>query len=489
MRQSFSELFAIDTRTLALFRIALAALVFFDLADRSTSLAFDYTDAGAVPTSTRGVFGPALTIHWWSGAWAYQAGLLAVHALAALALGLGFRTRAAAALCWLLTTSLHFRNPLIGDAGDAVARMLLLWSIFLPLGARASLDALRAGRGAEPPARVASVATAAVMLQVVLLYFVAGVTKSGPEWIEGTAVAAALDNHYWTRPLGERLLDHPSLLETLTFGSRALEVFGPLLLFVPVWTAAVRSAVLLAFWGFQLGLATTIELHLFPLFSSCATLVFVPASWWGRIRPGAAQRGADAGREEPVPMAPRSARDRIAGGVVGALLVANLALAADCLGWLRIPLAADAAARSLGLFQCWSLYAPRPPEFDRHFRILGVVADGGGRVELVASDGATAATGDPGGAWRDVVSHHASYRFKYALERLMRPDSAVEPWRRTYLDWMCRSWNATHPDRPLERVVFTATARPTRTVRRGTPIRPEIVAQIPCPPPSQPSLP
>lgn len=52
----------------------------------------------------------------------------------------GFKTRASNILLWLLVLSLHNRNVLILNSGDDLLRMLLFWSIFMPVGDRFSLD-------------------------------------------------------------------------------------------------------------------------------------------------------------------------------------------------------------------------------------------------------------------------------------------------------------------------------------------------------------
>jgi hypothetical protein len=92
---------------------------------------------------------------------------------------------------------LHARNPLVLQGGDVLFRMLLFWSIFLPLGARCSLDALRR-RSAEPlPDRVSSPCTLALMLQVCFVYWFAAAIKSDPVWRhEGSAGNAAHRPYY-----------------------------------------------------------------------------------------------------------------------------------------------------------------------------------------------------------------------------------------------------------------------------------------------------
>ena len=54
---------------------------------------------------------------------------------------IGYRARLATIACWFLVMSIHNRNPMILSAGDILLRLLLFWAMFLPLGARYSVDA------------------------------------------------------------------------------------------------------------------------------------------------------------------------------------------------------------------------------------------------------------------------------------------------------------------------------------------------------------
>jgi hypothetical protein len=55
-----------------------------------------------------------------------------LHLAAALALILGYKARLASGLCWLLLTSLHWRNPLVELPEDFWLRLFLFWGMVLP---------------------------------------------------------------------------------------------------------------------------------------------------------------------------------------------------------------------------------------------------------------------------------------------------------------------------------------------------------------------
>ena len=105
MLRRMQHALGVDRRSLALLRVALAAVVLVDLADRSADgLAAHYTDAGVLNRLVglelyANEF--AITPHWLVGAVPLVAGLFALHAVIALLFALGWRTSLTHALLWL----------------------------------------------------------------------------------------------------------------------------------------------------------------------------------------------------------------------------------------------------------------------------------------------------------------------------------------------------------------------------------------------------
>ena len=122
------RLLALDLRSLALLRIGVAVLTLRDLVDRARDLTEYYTDTGVLPRAllTREYWNQAWwSLHLSSGELSGQLLLFAVHALAALALLVGWRTRIASWSVYLLTVSLQNRNPLVLDGSDRLLLLLL----------------------------------------------------------------------------------------------------------------------------------------------------------------------------------------------------------------------------------------------------------------------------------------------------------------------------------------------------------------------------
>ncbi len=147
---TFREVFSLELRALAIFRVALSLVLLYDLLDRSQSFIAHYTDQGVLPaeraaaTFGRGIYA-SIFFHLSDSVFAVAC-LFGIAALCAGLLLVGYRTRLATALSWYLLASLQVRNPWVhGIAGDALLAALLFWGTFLPLGGRWSIDARRPG--------------------------------------------------------------------------------------------------------------------------------------------------------------------------------------------------------------------------------------------------------------------------------------------------------------------------------------------------------
>ena len=144
--RKLDELFGVDLRSLACFRIGLACLLLWDLYGRAKTLRLHYTGEGAYPREIAAEMRPdsrLLHIFLWSDRVEVQGALFVLFALIALALLLGWRTRVASVLSFLFLASLVRRNHYVCHTGDVWLKALSFWAMFLPLGARFSLDRLR----------------------------------------------------------------------------------------------------------------------------------------------------------------------------------------------------------------------------------------------------------------------------------------------------------------------------------------------------------
>lgn len=411
------EVFGMDLRGLAVYRVLLGLILLLDTADRLPDVAAHYTDAGALPRALVPGAEGRLSLHMLSGGPELQLALLALAAVAAVGVALGLGTRVSLLVSWVLNISIQTRNPLVLYGGDIVLREILFWSLFLPLGARWSLDA-RLGRGGG--ARALSMGTAAYLAQIALIYITTVMLKSGDDWRDGTAVWYALQIDHFTSPLGRELLAFPRLLALLTHAVFWFEAIGPWLLLVPRWW--VRAPVVLGMIAMHLGFEMFMEIGLFPWISALSWIPLLPAAVWDRLR-----------------------LPRLAGPTLGlgrpAQGLAALTLLYVC-WWnlgsvypktLGVPGVWRAPARAVRLDQYWDMFAPEPLKDDGWFVAVGTRRDG---VENDAIRGGPVSWAKP---W-DVANSYRNERWRKYMRNLWNRKYAS--LRDPYLGWICRTWNA-----------------------------------------------
>ena len=287
-RKFFSKLsyiYGLDLRALAVFRMGIAILIICDLINRSQSFLKFHTDWGAVPRSVIIDYYNSSwfwSFHFFGGNWFFQGFLFLLTFLVALQLLIGYRTKLASIALWLLLISLQTRNPFVLHGGDVLWRVMLFWSLFLPLGATWSIDNIRQGK--KQLDYHFSVGSLAFMCQLAIMYFMNGALKNAPEWVsEGTAGYYALHYDHFATSLGRWLGQFEQLCKVFTFSVLYLEKLGPLLFFVPVFPYYFRTIGITFFVLFHLSLVFTMYLGLFPWVAILALLTLLPKPFWDKL--------------------------------------------------------------------------------------------------------------------------------------------------------------------------------------------------------------
>ncbi|MEO0532325.1 MAG: DCC1-like thiol-disulfide oxidoreductase family protein [Cyanobacteria bacterium P01_A01_bin.123] len=277
--------YGLDLRSLALLRMGLALIILMDLFKRIGDLTAHYSDAGVLPRSLltqEYLTGGYWSFHALSGSPIFQGLLFGVAALIAIAMLLGYKTRLATIASWALIISLHNRNPALIFAADDVLRAVMFWAMFLPLGARFSLDAAFNPRSLTLPQRVFSAATVALMVQQCGIYMFSALFKTSSTiwWPEGSAVYYSLSFDQYVTPLGRLFLNAPPVMTLFTHATLVLEWLGPLLIFMPFRTSFFRNLAVALFVSLHLGFGLTLNLGVFPWLSTFTWLAFIPSATW-----------------------------------------------------------------------------------------------------------------------------------------------------------------------------------------------------------------
>lgn len=297
LKPRLDAIFGIDLRTLALFRVMLGTVLFVDLCWRLVDLQAFYTDLGVLPrdwlVAVNGLW--RTTIHTANGETWFALTLFVIEMIAALLIVFGWRTRTALLVAFLLHSSLLNRNPLVLLGGDILITCLLFWAIFLPVAARASVDAALSSRPPPVDTLHRSWASAGLLLQVMSVYFFSAILKNGADWHNGTAVDYALAIDGYATPLGQWLKTFPPLTTALTHYVYWLELLGPLLVFVPVFSRSLRFAVMAMLMLMHIGFIFCLELGPFPYISLTSLTTFAGGWLWDAAARAGERRAARRG--------------------------------------------------------------------------------------------------------------------------------------------------------------------------------------------------
>ncbi|MBV1857235.1 MAG: HTTM domain-containing protein [Nannocystaceae bacterium] len=197
-----------DVRPLALMRIGVGVIVMWMLLERIAVARSALSDEGWLPSdAARALMDPW---HWSLFHTIDQpvaiAALLLLGAACALLFTVGFFTRWAGMVAFVILASTHVRNPAVLYGADSVARIWLFYLLLIPCGRAWSIDAIRTrirtgGRAfREQPALMGSWPVRLLQFQVALVYLATGVSKFyGSDFHEGTALWFALANPTYSR--------------------------------------------------------------------------------------------------------------------------------------------------------------------------------------------------------------------------------------------------------------------------------------------------
>lgn len=466
-RRGLARRIGVDARALAALRISLGLLVVGDVVLRWFNLVDFYTDAGTLPREALFELYPglgSLSIHAISGAVWVQASLFFVTTVVAAALAVGYCTRLATVGSLLLLVSLYARNPVVLNAGDALLIHLLLWGVFLPLGRRWSVDALRATTpdGVDP---IATVASAGLLLQVVIVYTVNAAFKLRHDvWLGGDALRQVFELDRLTVRLGPALAQSPLLLEGLNWLWLAMVISSVLLILL---TGRRRALFASLFVAMHLGMFLTLRLGCFPLVSVAGLLPFLPAGVWdgleaqlsdaaGRVRdangwrdrlqltPGDRTESAD-GNGGPGRSGSRPWAGRLASVAAAVLLVLVLGWNAATLGYVDTPRPVESAVDPSQYR--WDMFATGGGD-DGWYVVPGEL-ESGRRVD--AFHGSAVRWDRP----PDVAAMYPSHRWLVYLVKLQRPGYADH--RNYFAEYLCRTWNSRHKDDLVRLTVYYVT--------------------------------
>jgi hypothetical protein len=293
-----------DPRSLGLFRIALGVLLFVDVARRIGDLTPHYTNHGWL-TNHFALYRP-MSSHLFSVYHAFSTpgevgALVAVHLLVNLALMVGWHTRIMHVLAAILITSINSRTIMLENGGWVVLNLLTVWSMFLPLDRRFSVDAWRRSwrarregtvealndRALPAPERtqVVSLAVTALILQWAVIYYFNTLHKTALPWRDGTAVYYFFQQDRMVTAFGAfiRHVMPLEVIQALTWSTLVIEGSLVVLLLVPFKTHITRMLAWLLVCALHLSIDAVVQLGPFSWAMVILFVALIPPQAWARL--------------------------------------------------------------------------------------------------------------------------------------------------------------------------------------------------------------
>ncbi|WP_375488831.1 HTTM domain-containing protein [uncultured Mycobacterium sp.] len=198
-----------------------------------------------------------------------------------LALMIGWHSRLAALVVFVLILSFEHRNPSVWNSGDLLVRLEALFLALSPCGAALSLDQRRstgmfwsAQQRPQWPVRL-------MQLQLSLIYLASALSKlNGSAWPEGTAVSYALRlQDMLLVPAPRWFANNALLMNAATWGTLAVEFSVAIL----VWNPRLRPWVLAAGVVMHTMIMIAVAVGFFSLAMFVLYLAFVPSETAQRL--------------------------------------------------------------------------------------------------------------------------------------------------------------------------------------------------------------
>lgn len=266
--------------TLGLVRIVFGALIISWTLELKTNFDVRFGSQGVVPRA-------------YDGAWTWSVfelfpsddALLAgwvVLLVAAIALTIGWQSRFAAIVVFVLVMSFERRNPWVFNAGDMLLRVEAIMIMLAPCGAALSVDQWRRSGSFFSSRECKQWALRLMQVQVSIIYISTVIAKlAGETWQNGTAVMYSLrQSDMIVIQTPQWLTDNLLLMNGLAWGTLVVEFAIGVL----VWNRRCRPWVLAAGVLLHVGIALSLEVGLFSFAVFVLYLTFLPND---RVKAGA----------------------------------------------------------------------------------------------------------------------------------------------------------------------------------------------------------
>jgi hypothetical protein len=354
MKILLNRLYGLDVRSVGLFRITLGLAIIADLFfNKLFNLKTFYTEEGLFPNSILDLISQTCEcsllfyINSHTGVLLFFFGLLVLAALYTI----GFKPKWIGVLLYVGLFSLHERNAPFLMGGDAILRLTLFWSLFLPLSIKFTPFGNNKNTGGI---EVRGWGVWAILLQFAVIYLFNGMAKTGATWWNGEAIGYALMLPFAQAPFSELLLQNKLGYQLATYFVLLLEFLVPLSLFFPRHNKRYRLLAAFLIFSFHWGGLLFFYIGNFYLATLPFVILLIPDFIWDKIT-------ALSDQKKNVFYSPVARWGRYT--VVTCLCIVLL-INIESLFNKQTPISNKVASKTCnigGLKQRWRMFAPDPP--------------------------------------------------------------------------------------------------------------------------------
>jgi len=289
----FKPWFAVDSRSLGLFRIVFGYLCLFDILRRWEFIDIFYTQASIIQSSlTSSSYKNFTLLNTFTSSWEVHLFFI-IGIVFSFMLMIGYKTKLSQVICAIIIISIHNRAIMLENAADFFMNCMLIWTVFLPLGISFSIDSLsntlknnkensidelnNRNFGVNKSQTLYSFAYFCMIYQVATIYFFTGLDKTGYDWMNGSAVYKMFQLDTFLTPIGYFLRDFITfpISKFFTYSTLGIEYLAPVILFSPFYSYILRFLFIIVFSIFHISIRLAIKVGLFSYVLMCCFILLI----------------------------------------------------------------------------------------------------------------------------------------------------------------------------------------------------------------------
>ena len=286
----------VDLRTLGIFRFVFGLVCFFDIYRRIGYIDTFYSEVGFTPLSLTSVSSFSLLSLFNIDSVGMVSFFFYCSLFFSFLFLVGYKTKFSQIVTVVSILSIHNRLVIVENGGDFVMNAFLVWSLFLPLGRRFSIDrmlySLKNYRDSSPnalnsgslitneePKNYWGLGYFACILQLSIIYFFNYINKFSGTWEDGSSLYYFYKLDIFLTPLGNLIKEFSMmpmwLSEILTGITLQLELWVPILIITPIYIIWLRRFSMVTMIGFHIVIGITMYIGMFSWVMLSALLLLL----------------------------------------------------------------------------------------------------------------------------------------------------------------------------------------------------------------------